>query len=232
MNEPLKSTDPDDVINEPVNATPNIDAQTVEEKKPGILKRFFSFLFNKDTSFGRFNKSFLRLLVAVLVLFAAGLLVTYFALYLPAKKQLAETSAVLETTTAQLTDTTNTLDEVDAALSDMTTAYDQLTADYAYATAQNQLLRMYSKVVDAQMLIKDKNYSEAKKVLAEARVVLDAALPEMQKVNADDADRMDARLDLVISEFGNDVKAAESDLGVMVTWIGEFDVLLQTEIDK
>ena len=93
----------------------------------------------------------------------------------------------------------------------MTTAYDQLTEDYAYTSVQNEELLVNALVVNAQLLIKDKSLATAKKDLAEARTLLDMALPEMKKLNAEDADRLDARLDLVISEFGNDVKAAESD---------------------
>ena len=56
-------------------------------------------------------------------------------------------------------------------------------------------------------------------------------LPELTKVNKTDAERLNSRLDLVISEFGNDVKAAESDLEVMVAWILEFDTFLQDLMD-
>ena len=228
----------DDEVKEPV-----IEAEVVEEqpqtdeeapsgpKKPGWMKRFMAWLFNDESRFGRFNKSLLRLITVIVVLFAAGVLAAYFILYRPAKSQLTDTTAVLKDTTTQLNENIATLDEVEAALDDMTTAYDDLTEDYAYTTAQNQLLRMYAKVVDAQMLIQTKNYTEAKKQLADAREILDDVLPELTKVNETDAERLDSRLDLVISEFGNDVKAAESDLEVMVTWILEMDTFLQGLMD-
>ena len=235
MSENMNPVDQDDVVNEPVESAAAVQEpaeQPEVEKKPGWFKRFMAYLFNTDTRLGRFNKSFLRLLVAMVVLFAAGVLVTYFMLYLPARIQLTDTTAILKTNTTQLQSVQKSLDESDAALSDMTTAYDQLTMQYAYTTTQNQLLRVYGKVVDAQMQIKDKDYTGAKKTLTEARTILDAALPEMKKANAEDADRLDSRLNLVISEFGNDVKAAESDLTVMVDWIGQFDQTLQQAIDK
>ncbi len=242
MNEQRTSADSDDERKEPV-VNGDAGVQSVAEqsdnkskstkvKKPNIFKRFFAFLFDPDTSLGRFSKSFLRLMVAILVVFAAGVLVSYFVLYQPAKIQLSATTATLRNTTAQLNSTLETLDEVDTALADMTTAYDQLTEDYAYTTVQNDLLRVNALVVDAQLLIKGKSLAAAKKNLAEARDQLDKALPVMTKLNAEDADRLDARLDLVISEFGNDVKAAESDLAVMVDWLKQYDLQLQKAIDQ
>jgi hypothetical protein len=165
-------------------------------------------------------------------LFAAGVLVTFFVLYTPTKAQLIATTSTLKDTTSQLNTTVATLEKSDAALKDMTTAYDQLTEDYAYTSVQNALLRVNVLVVDAQILIKDKSMATAKKDLADARTLLDTVLPEMKKLNPDDTDRLDARLDLVISEFGNDVKAAESDLAVLVDWLKQYDELLQTAIDK
>jgi cell division protein FtsL len=223
----------DDEAKEPVEAEVVDKAEQVKEeipsepKKPGWVKRFMAWLFNEDSRFGRFNKSFLRLLVVIVLIFAAGVLVTYLVLYRPVKNQLINTTTTLRDTTTQLSDNIATLDEVEAALDDITMAYDNLTEDYAYTTAQNQLLRMYTKVVNAQMLIQNKKYADAKKELAEARTILDNVLPELAKVNDSDAERLDSRLDLVISEFGNDVKAAESDLDVMVDWILEFDTNLQ-----
>ena len=233
------SVDPDDapVVNgksEQSSTAEPSDSDQVSPvvKKPNIFKRFFAFLFNPDTSLGRFSKSFLRFLVAILVLFAAGVLVTFFVLYSPTKAQLTATTATLKDTTAQLNTTVATLEKSDAALADMTTAYDQLSEDYAYTSVQNQLLRVNALVVNAQLLINEKSLVTAKKDLAEARTLLDTVLPEMKKLNAEDADRLDARLDLVISEFGNDVKAAESDLAVLVDWLKQYDQLLQTAIDK
>ena len=224
----------DDEVKEPVIETEVVEEQpqAAEEipsapKKPGWMKRFMAWLFNDESRFGRFNKSLLRLITIIVILFAAGVLVTYFVLYQPVKNQLVDSTTTLKDVTVQLNENIATLDEVEAALDDMTTAYDDLADDYAYTTAQNQLLRMYTKVVDAQMLIQTKSYTEAKKELADAREILDDVLPELTKVNKTDAERLDSRLDLVISEFGNDVKAAESDLEVMVTWILEFDTFLQ-----
>ncbi|MBI9049345.1 MAG: hypothetical protein JEZ00_07995 [Anaerolineaceae bacterium] len=241
MDENVISTEQNDENQEPletaaevVEAVPSGEEEQSQpvDKRPGWLKRFMAFLFNEDTRLGRFNKSFLRLLVIIIALFATGVLVAYFVLYQPVKNQLVSTTETLRSTTVQLNDTVSTLEEVDAALTDMTTAYDDLVEDYAYATAQNELLRIYGMVVDAQMYIQSKNYIEAKKKLASARNVLDVALPELRKANKADAERLDTRLDLVISEFGNDVKAAESDLDVMVDWVLEFDKLLQGLIDK
>ena len=227
----------DDEVKEPIEGEileesekkgePKKEEVPSKPKKPGWFKRFMAWLFNDDSRLGRFNKSFLRFLVVVVLLFAAGVLVTYLVLYQPTKSQLVVSTKTLRDTTTQLDETIGTLDEVEAALDDITTAYDDLTEDYAYTTAQNQLLRMYSKVINAQMFIQDKNYTNAKKQLADARDILDDVLPELTKVNETDAERLDSRLDLVISEFGNDVKAAESDLEVMVDWIVEFDTNLQ-----
>lgn len=226
-----------DEVKEPVEAEVVEEQEQVKEeipsepKKPIWVKRFMNWLFNDESRFGRFNKSLLRLITIVVVLFAAGVLVAYFVLYRPTKSQLTNTTAVLRDTTTQLNENVGTLDEVEAALDDMTIAYDDLTEDYAYTTAQNQLLRMYAKVVNAQMLIQSKSYTEARKELADAREILDVIMPELTKVNETDAERLDSRLDLVISEFGNDVKAAESDLEVMVVWIVEFDTYLQGMMD-
>ena len=115
----------------------------------------------------------LRLITIVVVLFAAGVLVAYFVLYRPAKSQLTDSTATLKDVTVQLNENIATLDEVEAALDDMTTAYDDLAEDYAYTTAQNQLLRMYAKVVNSQMFIQTKIYNDAKKELAAAREILD-----------------------------------------------------------
>jgi hypothetical protein len=237
MSEPWTSAEADDAEEKNVEEMPSAETTASEpsspvEKIPNILKRFLGYLFNTETRLGQFNKSFLRLLVLILIFFAGGVLAAYFVLYQPAKTQLTATTTTLRDTTAQLNDTVATLDEVDAALADMTTAYDELVQDYAYTTVQNELLRVYALVVDAQLLIKDKNLVPAKKNLAEARDLLDAALPEMKKFDAANADRLDARLDLVISEFGNDVKAAESDLMVMVDWLVQFDDDLQKAIER
>jgi hypothetical protein len=227
----------DDESKEPLEAEIVEEQEQVKEeipsepKKPSWVKRFMNWLFNDESRFGRFNKSLLRLITIVVVLFAAGVLVAYFVLYRPAKSQLTDTTAVLRDTTGQLNENVAILDEVEAALDDMTIAYDDLTEDYAYTTAQNQLLRMYAKTVNAQMFIQNKSYPEARKELADAREILDNIMPELSKVNETDAERLDSRLDLVISEFGNDVKAAESDLEVMVIWILEFDTYLQGLMD-
>ena len=55
-----------------------------EADKPASL-RFFRFWFNRQTRFGRFNRTAVRWLAIIIILFALGLLAGYQFLYKPAQ---------------------------------------------------------------------------------------------------------------------------------------------------
>ena len=191
--------------------------EAAQEKRPkgGILRTWF----NPETRFGRFNRLATRWVAIVLVLFAAGLLVGYFALVKPAQTEILNLKTDLRNSQSKLANSEGSLDSKTRAFNDASLRIEDISQELQNATQHIALLKLVNKVQSGRVELANNVQAEARKKLLEARVALLDFAPALQVYEKDLDKTLLARLDLALSEMEQDPKTAAADLNILSTYL-------------
>ena len=149
----------------------------------------------EDGRFGRFMRTFLRLLTLSLVMFAAGFLLAYFLLYQPTMQQLEARSAELQTTSAEL-------ETKQADYSELKGQFDEVLTNVTKIEARASLALALRSLELANLGIEKKNNVVVRNQLQLTRKYLDEFLPYLE--GSDEKD--------MAAELADLMKSAETEL--------------------
>ena len=149
----------------------------------------------EDGRFGRFIRTFLRLLTLSLVMFAAGFLLAYFLLYQPTMQQLEARSAELQTTSAEL-------ETKQADYSELKGQFDEVLTNVTKIEARASLALALRSLELANLGIEKKNNVVVRNQLQLTRKYLDELLPYLEGSGEKD----------MAAELADLMKSAETEL--------------------
>jgi len=196
------------------------------EKKQGAVSKVLNFLFSPQTGFGRFNRSLVRWVAAIVGLFALGLLAAYLLIYRPTQQQLDTTQVELKKVQGQVLFVQSTLGSTQKALEGVQTQYQQSQAALKKASLRVHLLWVLNYVNSARLALLNKDGGAAQNALNSAKSELDAAVADLQAFDPAAANLIVTRLGLVISEL-NDPATAQADLDILYAKLLEVDNALK-----
>jgi hypothetical protein len=192
----------------PPGAAPAVDLPIPEEKKGS----WFARLFSANHRFGRFMRALGRGLVVVILLFGAGALVVELLVVQPLQKQY---QALQTTATQSATDLQARQAQLEQARQGLTNAQGQ-TVDMQtqLETAQTRVtvLRASNQLTLARLAVANKDSAGAEKALAAADGFLKSILPQVEKIDADQAATLQALFTLAKNDIGRDQKLFNQDL--------------------
>ena len=198
----------------------------VEKPKQSAVSKVLNFLFSPQTRFGRFMRTLLRWVAAIVGLFALGLLVTYLLVYRPVQQQLDMTQVELKGVQQQLLDVQATLTSTQKGLQDVQGQYQQSQAALKKANLRVRLLWVLNYVNSARLALNNKDGGAAQNALNSAKSELDGALADLQTFDPAAANLVSTRLGLVISEL-NDPVTAQADLNILYNKLVDVDNALK-----
>jgi len=191
----------------------------------------------KMGSFRRILRLALIGLVAVVVVFLAGFLSNHFARYNPMKAEL----------TGNLTQTQDELSQAKQSTADLQSQVDDLSAQFAAANdrisaieldKENlrvdldsanlhvELLRALVELKTANIELQNDNLSGAKVALSGTAARLETLRPLVEPVDANLADSMQTRLNLVLDSMDTDSPTSQADLGLLAKNLQSVETLL------
>jgi len=195
-------------------------------KKQGAVSKVLNFLFSPQTGFGRFMRTLVRWVAAIVGLFALGLLVTYLLVYRPTQQQLDATQIELKGVQQQLLDVQATLTSTQKGLQDVQGQYQQSQAALKKASLRAHMLWVLNDVNSARLALFNKDGGAAQNALNSAKSEMDAAKVDLQAFDPAAANLISTRLGLVISEL-NDPATAQADLDILYAKLVEVDNALK-----
>lgn len=197
-----------------------------EKPKQSAVSKVLNFLFSPQTRRGRFMRSLLRWVAAIVGLFALGLLVTYLLVYRPVQQQLDATQVELKGVQQQLLDVQATLTSTQKGLQDVQGQYQQSQAALKKANLRVRLLWVLNYVNSARLALNKKDGGAAQNALNSAKSEIDGALADLQAFDPAAANLVSTRLGLVISEL-NDPATAQADLDILYNKLVDVDNALK-----
>ena len=210
---PVEASQEQKTEQQPTAETPAVPP-AVEKPKQGAVSKVLNFLFSPQTRFGRFMRTLVRWLAAIVGLFALGLLVTYLLVYRPTQQQLDTTQGELKAVQQQLLDVQATLTSTQKGLQDAQSQYQQSQAALKKASLQIHLLWVLNYVNSARLALLNKDGGAAQNALNSAKSEMDAVMADLQTFDPAAANLISTRLSLVISEL-NDPPTAQADLDIL-----------------
>jgi hypothetical protein len=197
-----------------------------EKPKQSAGSTVLNFLFSPQTGRGRFMRTLLRWVAAIVGLFALGLLVTYILVYRPAQQQLDATQVELKGVQQQLLEVQATLTSTQKGLQDVQGQYQQSQAALKKANLRVRLLWVLNYVNSARLALTNKDGAAAQNALNSAKSEIDGALADLQAFDPAAANLVSTRLGLVISEL-NDPVTAQADLDILYNKLVDVDNALK-----
>ena len=200
--DPSQKTDPE---NKPKDAAAN---KKTEGKKPGRL----AWIFNKDTRLGRLNRNMVRAAGWVSAFFALGFLTVYLMMYLPLTQDYDRLSQDYNASQQQLK-------TAQAGSRSTQDASQKVQADLDRTKISNDILDMNNQVLQIELALSQHDQEGALYYLKKLQTSSIAFLPEASKVDADLANIVNARVNVVALEISTDPKGAQTDLEVIVKYL-------------
>lgn len=190
--------------NETNNAEAENEARVSELEQPAKVP---------ESRLQRFARLSIRWLAGLLIVFALGVLATVFVLLQPARQDLSQTRTELEQANQRITELETEVDR----LSTFERSNQKLSEDLDKANLHITILRALSDVNAARLALAMDDPASARVHLTNT----DQTLQELEGlVEANSQElvlSMQDRLELALSEIGDDGFAAQSDLGVLAT---------------
>ncbi len=203
--------------------TPLISPEEEKPKKPGFFTRLFGWWFNKDSRFGKFNRSVVRVLAFLVILFSLGFVATYFALFLPAKKALEQRTNEYIALETQYTEAQNELttlaNELALARSELILATDQL----AKSENHMELLRLLNDLMEANYNIAGNKFDLARTNLENAQARLLSLEKAIAAADPELFTSISGRLTQAISDLRIKSSNTAIDVTLMVNQLREFE---------
>jgi molecular chaperone GrpE (heat shock protein) len=191
-------------------------------KGPGLLYH----LFNPETRFGRFMRSFTRVTGVIICLFGFGFLTAYLLLYQPRLNEMNQAREEVKAMTEKLNQAEGTLSAAQQYLNETNTKYEQASARLETEENHNAMLRLLAEVNNARAALASKDGASARLILQNTRKLLDGYLPVINAHSPEMAVSFDARLTLVQNEFSRDPETALADLKLMADNLLDLEKIL------
>lgn len=168
----------------------------------------------------------LRLAVAAIILFAAGVVTAYFVLYRPSQAQNTQTLADLSQSRQQLSSAQQNLTTAQNQVKTLQAQTDQALAESAQAVIRSNLQTTLTDVANARLALTNKDGTAAREAMLAAQTDLGKLLPAVQAKDRPIADAISARLTLALNELSRDPKTALADLDVLTHNLQDLNKLL------
>jgi hypothetical protein len=176
-------------------------------------------LFSPETRLGHFMRPAIRNTASYIVAFAIGLFCAYFLLFVPASKE-------VEKLKAEFVSTSRDLQTSQEQLGSLQKRFDLASADLERANRRASYMQLLSNVSRARLALAEKDGPSALVVLKEVEVNLKALNPAIVKVDANMAQLLNTRLELVMTELNRDPVTAVSDLEKLYSSLLELEKAL------
>lgn len=202
---------------QPTPELENVETESspVQAEKPQKVKRFQRIL--RLTLIG---------LAAVVAVFLAGFLTDHFVRYSPMKAELSQTKQSMTDLQSQVDDLSAQLAVANDRISALEQDKENLQADLDSATLHIELLRTLVELKTANIEIQNDNLSGAKVALSGIDARLQTLKPLVEKVDANLADSMQTRLNLILDSMDTNPPTALADLGLLAKNLQSVETLL------
>lgn len=165
-------------------------------------------------------------LAAAVVVFLAGFLTDHFARYSPMKAELSQTKQSMTNLQSQVDDLSAQLVAANDRISALEQDKETLQADLDSANLHIELLRTLVELKTANIEIQNDNLSGAKVALSETAARLETLKPLVETVDANLADSMQTRLNLILDSMDTNSPTALADLGLLAKNLQSVETLL------
>jgi cell division protein FtsL len=192
---------------------PEEQPQEVKPARPSFLSR----VFNKETRFGRFMRTFTIIAAIIVAFFGFGVLTGYYVLYRPVLADNNSLKTQVNDLTTQLNNTESTLNDTKASLATAQTNISDLQSQTQLDTFQINYLKVESDGLMVQIGLINKDGTAIKNALDQMQTDMNALIPEVQKVDSNLASLLSNRFDLIKGEYVSDPKQAATDLETFMT---------------
>lgn len=182
-----------------------------------------------ESRFNRFMARLLRWALLVLVLFGAGVIVTYIFLYRPLQLRADLAQSNLEQAQRDLSSAQSRLGESEGQVKSMQTQVEQARQDVTKAQNRAALQTVRTDLALARLALANKDGPAARTALVQAQNDLAQMLPTLQTADADLADSVTGRLEIILNELNRDPTTAISDLDILSTNLDQVETLLGLE---
>jgi hypothetical protein len=161
----------------------------------------------------------LRWLLGFLIVFGLGALLAVYLLYLPARQRIQSSQGQLEAANQKITELENQVD----SLSGLDTTNQDLQAEIEETRLHVTILKARADISAAQLALAKEDPSKARLALSKTPNTLETLagiIPAGQREVVTD---LQDRLELAVSEIGENAFAADSDLNVLATGLLELE---------
>jgi cell division protein FtsL len=217
-----KSENPETVSATPASEQPAPELEHTEtESSPAQAEKP-----QKMGSFQRILLFALIGLVAVAVVFLAGFLTDHFVRYSPVKAELSQAKQSITDLQSQVDDLSAQLAAGNDRISALEQDKESLQADLDSANMHTELLGTLVQLKTAHIELQNDNLSGAKVVLSDTAVRLETLKPLVETVDANLAESMQTRLNLILDSMDTDSATAQADLGLLAKNLQSVETLL------
>jgi cell division protein FtsL len=228
-----ESENPETVSPAPASEQPTPELEHTETES-------FPAQAEKPKKMGRFQRILLLALiglVAVVVVFLAGLLTDHFTRYSPMKAELTEnlmqTQDELSQAKQSMADLHSKVDDLSAQqatandrISAIEMDKENLQADLVSANLHIELLRTIVELKTANIELRSDNLAGAKIALLNTAARLETLKPLVETVDANLAASMPKRLNLILDSMDTNSPTAQADLGLLAKNLQSVEALL------
>lgn len=191
----------------------NDEAKIAEDENEARADELEQPTEEPESRLQRFARLSVRWLAGLLIVFALGVLATVFVLLQPARQDLSQTRAELEQANQRITE----LEAEVERLSTFERSNQKLSEDLDTANLHITILRALSDVNAARLALAMDDSASAQVHLTKTNQTLQELEGLVDANSRDLVVSMQDRLELALSEIGEDNFAAQSDLGVLST---------------
>lgn len=191
----------------------NDEAKIAEDENEARADELEQPAEEPESRLQRFARLSVRWLAGLLIVFALGVLATVFVLLQPARQDLSQTRAELEQANQRITE----LEAEVERLSTFERSNQKLSEDLDTANLHITILRALSDVNAARLALAMDDSASAQVHLTKTNQTLQELEGLVDANSRDLVVSMQDRLELALSEIGEDNFAAQSDLGVLST---------------
>ncbi len=169
-------------------------------------------LFGGDTKAGRALRAVVRTLALIVGFFALGFFTAYLLLYRPLQLESRTNTLELNQARQDLEQKQADLDKAGLTFLGVDAQNKQLTADLEKARAQIVVVQTLNKIGDVSQKLTAKDTAAARLSLEQAKKLLDASLPQLEKLGAAQPDTLSQLFGLVSNDLSRDTNLARQDL--------------------
>lgn len=191
----------------------NDEAKIAEDENEARADELEQPTEEPESRLQRFARLSVRWLAGLLIVFALGVLATVFVLLQPARQDLSQTRAELDQANQRITE----LEAEVERLSTFERSNQKLSEDLDTANLHITILRALSDVNAARLALAMDDSASAQVHLTKTNQTLQELEGLVDANSRDLVVSMQDRLELALSEIGEDDFAAQSDLGVLST---------------